>query len=155
RRRRGDVHHRAGLAGTEPVDGVHCHGAPDRSVDMKVLRTPDERFDGLVDWPYEPRYRTVVADSGHELRYHFVDEGPRDAAPVLLLHGTPSWSYLHRHMIHGLTERGHRVVALDLMGLGRSDKPDDKSFYTLARHLDWMEQWLTGEDLRDVTLYCQ
>ena len=122
---------------------------------MRVLQTPDVRFANLVDWPYRPRYRTITSDDGLELRYHFVDEGPPDASPVLLLHGNPSWSYLHRHMIQGLTERGHRVVALDLMGLGRSDKPDDPGYYTLTRHLDWMEQWLVDEDLHDVTLYCQ
>lgn len=122
---------------------------------MRVLRTPDDRFENLDRWPYAPRYRTVVADDGTELRYAFVDEGPRDAAPILLLHGNPSWSYLHRHMIRDLVELGHRVVALDLMGLGRSDKPDDPKFFTLARHVDWMCQWLEGEDLHDITLYCQ
>jgi haloalkane dehalogenase len=122
---------------------------------MQVLRTPDARFEGLVDWPFAPQYRTVADDDGTALRFHFVDEGPRDAAPILLLHGNPSWSHLHRHMIPGLVASGHRVVALDLMGLGRSDKPDDPAYYTLARHLDWMERWLEAEDLRDVTLYCQ
>jgi haloalkane dehalogenase len=122
---------------------------------MQILRTPEARFANLVDWSYEPRYRSVTTDDGLTLRYHFVDEGPRDAAPVLLLHGNPSWSYIHRHMIAGLVANGHRVIALDLMGLGRSDKPDDPGDYTLARHLDWMEQWLVGEDLHDVTLYCQ
>lgn len=90
---------------------------------MKVLRTPDERFEGLPGWDFEPHYRGVVADDGTELRFHFVDEGPAGAPPVVLLHGNPSWSYLHRTMIRGLVDRGHRVVALDLMGLGRSDKP--------------------------------
>ncbi len=122
---------------------------------MDVLRTPDERFAALPDWDYEPRYREVVAADGTALRFHFVDEGPRDAAPVLLLHGNPSWSYLHRHMIRGLVERGHRVVALDLMGMGRSDKLVDRTAYTVDAHLDWMQQWLEGEDLRDITLYCQ
>lgn len=122
---------------------------------MKVLRTPDERFWGLPDWEFEPCYRAVTADDGTELRFHFVDEGPRDAAPVVLLHGNPSWSYLHRHMIRGLVDRGHRVVALDLMGLGRSDKPAARDDYTLAAHVDWMRQWLVAEDLTDVTLYCQ
>ncbi len=122
---------------------------------MKVLRTPDERFEGLPGWDFEPRYRNVVADDGTDLRFHFVDEGPADAAPVLLLHGNPSWSYLHRTMIRGLVDRGHRVVALDLMGLGRSDKPADREAYTLASHVDWLSQWLVGEDLRDITFYCQ
>ena len=76
---------------------------------MKVLRTPDERFADLVDYEFAPHYREVTAADGTELRFHFVDEGPRDAAPVLLLHGNPSWSYLHRHMIAGLVRRGHRA----------------------------------------------
>ena len=105
---------------------------------MDVLRTPDERFADLPDWDHEPRYRTVAAADGTELRYHFVDEGPTDAAPILLLHGNPSWSYLHRHMIRALADRGHRVLALDLMGIGRSDKPTARSDYTVAAHLDWM-----------------
>ena len=122
---------------------------------MHILRTPEERFAGLEGWNFEPRYREVEHDDGTRLRYHFVDEGPRDAAPVLLLHGNPSWSYIHRHMIRGLAARGHRVVALDLMGLGRSDKPSEMSDYTLERHVTWMGRWLEAEDLREVTLYCQ
>ncbi len=90
---------------------------------MKFLRTPEERFMHLEDYDFEPHYPEVTAADGTRLRFHFIDEGPRGAAPVLLLHGNPSWSYLHRHMIRGLVDRGHRVVALDLMGLGRSDKP--------------------------------
>jgi haloalkane dehalogenase len=122
---------------------------------MQVLRTPDDRFADLVDYDFAPHYREVTAADGTVLRYHFVDEGPRDAAPVLLLHGNPSWSYLHRHMIRGLVARGHRVVALDLMGMGRSDKPTLRSDYTMANHIDWMSQWLVAEDLTDITLYCQ
>ena len=122
---------------------------------MDVLRTPDERFADLPDWDYEPHYRTVTAADGTELRFHFVDEGPRDAAPILLLHGNPSWSYLYRHMIRGLADRGHRVLALDLMGMGRSDKPMARSDYTLAAHVDWVGQWLTGEDLTGAALFCQ
>jgi haloalkane dehalogenase len=122
---------------------------------MDVLRTPDERFADLPDWDYEPQYRTVTAADGTELRFHFVDEGPRDAAPILLLHGNPSWSYLYRHMIRGLADRGHRVLAPDLMGLGRSDKPTARSDYTLAAHVDWVGQWLEAEDLSAATLFCQ
>jgi haloalkane dehalogenase len=122
---------------------------------MDVLRTPDDRFADLPDWDFAPHYREITADDGTVLRFHFVDEGPRDGPPVLLLHGNPSWSYLHRHMITGLAARGYRVLALDLMGLGRSDKPADLGFYTLARHVDWVGQWLVAEDLRDLTLYCQ
>ena len=122
---------------------------------MEILRTPDDRFEGITDFPYTPHFREVSADDGTPLRMHFVDEGPRGAAPVLLLHGNPTWSYLYRHMIPGLVERGHRVVAPDLMGMGRSDKPVDQDEYTMARHVDWLSQWLVGEDLDGITLFCQ
>jgi haloalkane dehalogenase len=122
---------------------------------MKILRTPDDRFADLSDYDFRPNYCGVTADDGTALRFHFVDEGPQSAPPVLLLHGNPSWSYIHRHMIRGLVDLGHRVLALDLMGLGRSDKPDDPSFFTLDRHIDWVGQWLVAEDLTHITLYCQ
>ncbi|MCW5758985.1 MAG: haloalkane dehalogenase [Phenylobacterium sp.] len=122
---------------------------------MQVLRTPDARFDGLVDWPYAPRYAQVTDADGTTLRLHYVDEGPRDGAVVLLMHGEPSWAYLYRHIIQGLAARGHRVVAPDLIGFGRSDKPAKRTDYTYARHVDWMSQWLTSLDLTDVTLFCQ
>lgn len=122
---------------------------------MEVLRTPDDRFVDLEGYDFEPHYREVTADDGTVLRFHFVDEGPRDAPPVLLMHGNPSWSYLHRNMIRGLVARGHRVLALDLMGMGRSDKPAARADYSLARHVDWVSQWFEAEDLREVTLYCQ
>ena len=122
---------------------------------VQVLRTPDDRFADLEGFDFEPHYRDVHADDGTVLRLHFVDEGPATAPPVLLLHGNPTWSYLHRHMIGGLVESGHRVLSLDLMGMGRSDKPDDPDYYTVDRHLDWMTQWFEGEDLRQATVFCQ
>ena len=122
---------------------------------MKVLRTPDERFEGLVDWPFAPNYRDVTDADGTVLRIAYVDEGPRDAAPILLMHGEPSWSYLYRKIIPGLVARGHRVLAPDLIGFGRSDKPAARSDYTYARHLDWMSQWLAGLDLTNIVLFCQ
>ena len=109
---------------------------------MKILRTPDECFDGLPDFNFTPHYTTIAGRDGVSLRFHFIDEGPRDADPILLMHGNPSWSYLHRHMIAGLVSLGHRVISLDLMGLGRSDKPNDPSYYTLARHTEYGEKWL-------------
>ncbi len=94
---------------------------------MQILRTPDERFVGLPDFPFEPHYAEIGAMPGDPslgtLRVHYLDEGPRDAAPVLLMHGEPSWSFLYRHMIPVLVAAGHRVVAPDLVGFGRSDKP--------------------------------
>jgi len=122
---------------------------------VEVLRTPDECFAGLLDWSFEPHYREVLSDEGTSLRFHFVDEGPREAMPVVLLHGNPTWSYLHRHMINGLVALGHRVLALDLMGMGRSDKPADPAFFTMARHVDWVGQWLVAEEIEHATLYCQ
>jgi haloalkane dehalogenase len=105
---------------------------------MQVLRTPEERFDGLEGWPYAPRYVDVPAGDGHHLRVAYVDEGPRDGEVVVCLHGEPSWSYLYRHMIPVMTAAGLRVIAADLIGFGRSDKPASRSDYTYARHVEWM-----------------
>ena len=115
-----------------------------------VLRTPDERFQGLPGYDFAPAW----LDAGG-LRIHYVDDGPRDAAPVLLLHGEPSWSYLYRTMIPVLRGAGLRCVAPDLIGFGRSDKPVAREDYTYQRHVDWMRAVLVGLDLRDVTLVCQ
>ena len=118
---------------------------------MDSLRTPDERFAGLPGFPYAPHY--VEVDG---LRVHHVDEGPRGGAVVLLMHGEPSWSYLYRKMIPGLVAAGHRVIAPDLVGFGRSDKPARREDYTYQRHVDWMRAALFERlELRDVTLFCQ
>jgi len=117
---------------------------------MEVLRTPDERFANLDGYPFVPRYLDVAG-----LRVHYVDEGSRDAAPVLLMHGEPSWSYLYRKMIPILTAGGHRCVAPDLVGFGRSDKPVRREDYTYQHHVDWMRGVLERLDLRAVTLVCQ
>jgi haloalkane dehalogenase len=86
---------------------------------------------------------------------HYVDEGPRDAAPVLLMHGEPSWAYLYRTMVPALVRDGHRVVAPDLVGFGRSDKPDRREDYTYERHVGWMAEVLRKLDLRGISLFCQ
>jgi haloalkane dehalogenase len=122
---------------------------------MQVFRTPDARFEGLPDWPYEPRYAEVTDADGTVLRLHYVDEGPRDGGLVLLMHGEPSWAYLYRHIIAGLVAKGRRVIAPDLIGFGRSDKPALRTDYTYERHVAWMSQWLTGIDLNGVHLFCQ
>jgi haloalkane dehalogenase len=122
---------------------------------MKTLRTPDDRFASLPDYPFAPRYSEIRDPDGTTLRVHTVDEGPRDAAPVLLLHGEPSWSYLYRHMIRGLAERRHRVVAPDLVGFGRSDKPASQDDYTYERHVRWMSDWLAAMRLERITLFGQ
>jgi haloalkane dehalogenase len=122
---------------------------------MKVLRTPDERFASLPGYPWAPNYLTIRDEDGTDLRVHYIDEGPRDAEPILLLHGNPTWSYLYRRMIPGLLATGRRVIAIDLPGTGKSDKPADRADYTLARHYDWASKWFGALDLSNVTLFCQ
>ena len=97
---------------------------------METLRTPDEPFSNLTDYPFDPNYVEIPDGEGGFLRMHYVYEEPYDADPVLLLHGEPSWSYLYRKMIPIITEAGYRAIALDLVGFGRSDKPADRSDYT-------------------------
>ena len=122
---------------------------------MKVLHTPDERFADLEGYAFEPHYIHVTDEDGTAIRIHHVDEGPRDAAPILLMHGNPTWAYLYRKFVPPLAAAGHRVVAVDLVGCGRSDKPAERADYTQARHVDWLTKWLMRVDLRDVTLFCQ
>jgi len=123
---------------------------------MQILRTPDSRFDNLPGWSYAPHYADITdVATGQVLRMAYIDEGPRDGATVLLLHGEPSWSYLYRHMIPALVASGHRVLAPDLIGFGRSDKPADRNDYTYERHVAWLSQWFTDMDAHDVTLFCQ
>lgn len=123
---------------------------------MEILRTPDERFAGLDGFDFSPHYSEVIdGQDGTRLRIHHLDEGPRDAAPVLLMHGEPSWCYLYRRFIPDLVARGHRVVAPDLVGFGRSDKPARRDDYTYERHVQWMSDWLTQLDLTGITLFCQ
>ena len=123
---------------------------------MDVLRTPDERFEGLAGYPFEPHHVEIDDGDGGRLRVHHVDEGPADGPVVLLLHGEPSWSYLYRTMIPVLVDAGLRAVAPDLVGFGRSDKPARREDYTYQRHVDWLRRTVFDElDLRDVTLVCQ
>jgi haloalkane dehalogenase len=117
---------------------------------MKILRTPDERFKDLPDYPFEPNY--VEVDG---LRMHYVDEGPKDGETVLMLHGEPSWSFLYRHMIPLFVDAGYRAFAPDLVGFGKSDKPSKQEDYTYQRHVDWTWGWVEAVDLHDITLVCQ
>jgi haloalkane dehalogenase len=124
---------------------------------MERLRTPEERFEGLSDFDFAPHYANVADPTGGDaLRMAYLDEGPRDAQVVVLLHGEPSWSYLYRFMIPGLVEGAHRVVVPDLVGFGRSDKPSERGEYTYERHVEWMRELLFDRlDLHDVTLFAQ
>jgi len=123
---------------------------------MQTLRTPDDRFANLPEFPYLPRYCEVPDDDGGTLRVAWVQDGPDDASPVLMLHGEPSWSFLYRKMIPILVAAGHRVVCPDLVGFGRSDKPARREDHTYARHVEWMRTLaFDALDLRRVTLVGQ
>lgn len=123
---------------------------------MDILRTPDEAFAAIDDFPFAPNYADIVdAASGQALRVHYIDEGPRDAPVVLMMHGEPSWCYLYRHMIGPVVAAGYRVVAPDLIGFGRSDKPAATGDYSYARHVAWMTSWIEALDLDRITLACQ
>jgi haloalkane dehalogenase len=117
---------------------------------VATLRTPDDRFRDLAGWPFPPRYLEI---GGY--RMHYVDEGDPGADPILLLHGEPSWSYLYRKMIPPLAAAGHRVLAPDLIGFGRSDKPASGAVHTYSGHVAWLAQFLRALDLRRITLVCQ
>ena len=118
---------------------------------MKSLRTPDSRFEDLPDYNFSPNY----CDIGDGLRLHYVDEGPREGRTLILMHGEPSWCYLYRFMIRHLTAAGFRVLAPDLIGFGKSDKPTELSDYSYTSHVAWMQAWLDHVDVRDAVLFCQ
>ncbi|MDP6376592.1 MAG: haloalkane dehalogenase [Pseudomonadales bacterium] len=126
---------------------------------MKILRTPDEYFEGLVDYPFAPHYTTIQTHDGSDLRIHHIDErpadGPSDAPIVLCMHGQPVWSYLYRKMIPYLTDAGMRIIAPDLVGYGKSDKPAAREDYSYERQVEWMGAWLETNDLSGITLFGQ
>jgi len=117
---------------------------------VAFVRTPEERFASLPDFPYQPHYIDVEG-----LRMAFVDEGPPDAPVALLVHGEPTWCYLYRRMIPGLLAVGLRVVAPDLIGFGRSDKPVERSSYTYAGHVRWVSSFIELLERDDLILFCQ
>jgi haloalkane dehalogenase len=118
---------------------------------MRILRTDESRFAALPDYPFTPNY--LDAEPG--LRMHYVDEGPVNADPVIMLHGEPSWSYLYRHMIPTVSAAGHRVLAPDLIGFGKSDKPANIHDYSYDRHIACLSSWLNTLKLKNITLVCQ
>jgi len=124
---------------------------------MELLRTPDDRFADLPGFPFAPHYVEVPTGDGDQtLRVHHLDEGPADGPVALLLHGEPTWSYLYRHMIPALVDRGVRCIAPDLVGFGRSDKPARRDDVTYARMVDWMRAALFDQlDLSGLTLFGQ
>jgi haloalkane dehalogenase len=119
---------------------------------MRVLRTPADRFDGLPEFDYVPRFASV----GEDLRMAWVSAGPDDGEVVLCLHGEPTWSFLYRTMMPVLAAAGLRVICPDLIGFGRSDKPADQADHTYARHVEWVRALVFDTlDLRGVTLVGQ
>ena len=123
---------------------------------MKSLRTPDDRFANLADYPFAPNYVEISDLDGGKLRVHYLDEGPRDGDIVLLMHGEPSWSYLYRKMIPILVAAGHRVIAPDLVGFGKSDKPTEMTDYSYSRHVQWMAELLFDHlTIRKTTFFGQ
>jgi pimeloyl-ACP methyl ester carboxylesterase len=122
---------------------------------MNALRTPDQRFAGLPGYAYAPHYVDDLPGCGG-LRVHYLDEGPRDAkATTLCLHGNPSWCYLYRHMIPVFTAAGLRVLAPDLIGFGRSDKPAEQSFHSFDFHRTMLMRFIERLKLTDILLVCQ
>ena len=126
---------------------------------MKILRTPEERFEHIPDYPYSPHWLEVSNPDGDDpIRMHYVDVGPADAEEtILFMHGEPTWSFLYRKMIKVVQEKesGYRVLAPDLPGFGKSDKPSERDDYTYERMVDWLSEWLCKLDLKGITLFCQ
>jgi len=121
----------------------------------RILRTPDDRFADLPGFPFAPHHIEIADRDLGSLRMHFIDEGPPAARAVLMLHGNPTWSFLYRHMIRPVTASGYRVVAPDMIGFGRSDKPADRAAYSYDAFVRWMRAFIDMLDLRGITLVCQ
>ncbi|MGB3806360.1 MAG: haloalkane dehalogenase [Erythrobacter sp.] len=122
---------------------------------MQVLQADPARFENLPDYPFAENWQEIDLGEGNRGRMHYLDEGPRDAPPVLLLHGEPSWSFLYRKMIPVLVDAGFRCLAPDLIGFGKSDKPDAIDFYTYDRHMEWLRQWRDAVVPGEAALFCQ
>lgn len=119
------------------------------------LRTPDDRFLDLPDFPFEPHYSSVHDDRYGALRMHYLDEGPREAPVVLMLHGEPTWCFLYRKMVASVAAAGYRAIAPDHIGFGRSDKLPNRTDYSYQGYVDWLQQFILDLDLQRITLVCQ
>jgi|TARA_B110000263_G_scaffold211777_1_gene194920 haloalkane dehalogenase len=122
---------------------------------MKILRTPEQCFINLKDYPFEPNYTVIKTECGNDMRIHHIDEGPKDGPIILCMHGQPVWSYLYRKMIPFLNHQGIRVIAPDLPGYGKSDKPAARKDYSYQRQVDWISQWLEANDFNNLNLFGQ
>jgi len=117
---------------------------------LKILRTPDNRFSNLLDYPFKPNYIQLG-----DIRIHYVDEGESSKEVVLLIHGEPTWSYLYRKMVPIVSESGYRVIVPDLVGFGKSDKPINQEDYTYEKHVGWISSFIESLDLKNINLFCQ
>ena len=122
---------------------------------MKILRTPESRFSNIKDFPYVPNYTVIKTHDDSNLRIHHIDEGPKDGPILLVMHGQPVWSYLYSRMIPYLTDAGIRVIAPDLPGYGKSDKPAAREDYSYQRQVDWMNDWLKINDFNNLIFFGQ
>ena len=122
---------------------------------MQILRTPEDQFAGVKDYPFAPHYTVVKTHDGSDLRIHHIDEGPVDGPVILCMHGQPVWSYLYARMIPHLVKAGIRVIAPDLPGYGKSDKPAAREDFSYQRQVDWMNQWLIQNDFSNLTFFGQ
>tara|TARA_Y100001934_G_scaffold67253_2_gene83505 strand:- start:92 stop:982 length:891 start_codon:yes stop_codon:yes gene_type:complete len=117
---------------------------------LKILRTPDNRFSNLLDYPFKPNYIQLG-----DIRIHYLDEGESSKEVVLLIHGEPTWSYLYRKMVPIVSESGYRVIVPDLVGFGKSDKPINQEDYTYEKHVGWISSFIESLDLKNINLFCQ
>jgi len=122
---------------------------------VKVLRTPNKYFKNIKDYPFEPVYTSIQTKDGTEIRVHHIDEGPRNGPILLAMHGQPVWSYLYARMIPILNEAGIRVIAPDLVGYGKSDKPAAREDYSYQNQVDWMSTWLEKNNFKNLTFFGQ
>ena len=122
---------------------------------MKILRTPDSQFERLKDYPFKPVYTNIATTDGSELRIHHIDEGPKDGPILLAMHGQPVWSYLYIRMLPFLVNAGIRVIAPDLPGYGKSDKPASRQDYSYENQVDWMTKWLIANNFENITFFGQ
>jgi haloalkane dehalogenase len=131
----------------ESEEGIEIYTTKDN---VKFVRTPEERFENLYNFPYKAHYALIEG-----LRMHYIDEGSKNGEVILLLHGQPTWSYLYRKMIPILAEADYRVIAADHIGMGRSDKPIDLSFHTYEKHIMRLKKFISALNLKNITLFCQ